>query len=58
MKCKKCAKQLTCNYNECKPISFLKTKNYGIVNYINKKKEQKEKRKAIKEKQDYYKRYF
>ena len=51
MKCKKCSKQLTCNKKDCKPVSFLKTKNYGIVNYINQRQEQKEK-------QDYYQRYL
>lgn len=55
MDCKKCAKELTCKQKDCKPVNFSKTKNYGIVNYINRRKE---KRKAIKEKQDYYKRYF
>lgn len=58
MNCKKCSKQLTCNKKDCNPVSFIKTKNYGIINYINKKKEEKTKRKAIQEKQDYYQRYL
>lgn len=58
MKCKKCAKELTCNHKDCKPVNFSRTKNYGLVNYINRRKEQKEKRRKLKEKEEYYKRYF